>query len=329
MSADFTLADIEQLYERLKRDIVVTPILRCHAASELHGAARDVASVTLKLELMQIAGSFKIRGALSTLWSQSTATLARGVTAVSAGNHAIAVSFAARRLGITAKVVMPKTANPRRVEICRAHGAEVILADDVHAAFGIMESIAAKEGRFVVHPFEGRGVAMGTATVGLELLTQAPDIDAIVVPIGGGGLCAGVATAAKLLRPDCEVFGVEPFGADSMYRSLAAGAPQRLEKVDTIADSLGAPFALPYSFGLCRAALTEVVRVSDDELRAAMQLLFRDAKLAVEPAAAASTAALRGPLEDRLSGRNVALIVSGTNLDGATFWRHLAAPPPG
>ena len=326
LAPDFTLADVEQLLAKLARDIVATPLLRCHAESELHRAARDVSSVALKLELMQIAGSFKIRGVLSNLAGQSSAQLARGVTAVSAGNHAIAVSFAARRVGISAKVVMPKSANPRRVEVCRSHGADVILADDVHAAFGIMEAIARDEGRYVVHPFEGRAVAMGTATLGLELLRQAPNVDAIVVPIGGGGLCAGVATVAKAMKPACEVFGVEPFGADSMYRSFAAGAPQALEKVATIADSLGAPFALPYSFALCRAAVSEIVRVSDDELRAAMRLLFRDAKLAVEPAAAASTAAFCGPLASRLAGRNVALIVSGTNLDAATYWRHLDAP---
>jgi len=324
--ADFTLTDVERLSARLARDIVATPILRCHPTSELHAAVPGVASVTLKLEAMQVSGSFKIRGVLSTLSSQPREALANGVTAVSAGNHAIAVAFAARRLGVSAKVVMPKTANARRVELCRAHGADVVLVDDVHAAFATMESIAKKEGRIVVHPFEGRAVALGTATLGLELMRQAPHVDAVVVPIGGGGLCAGVATAVKLARPDCVVYGVEPFGADSMHRSFAAGSPQKLERVDTIADSLGAPFALPYSFALCRAALADVVRVTDDELRDAMRLLFRDAKLAVEPAAAASTAALRGPLRDRLEGRHVALIVSGTNMDGATYWRHLAAP---
>ena len=255
------------------------------------------------------------------------ATLARGVTAVSAGNHAIAVGYAARVLGTTAKVVMPRTANPARVAACRWWGAEVDLVDDVHRAFERVREIEAAEGRTFVHPFEGPRTALGTATLGLELATQAPDLDAVIVPIGGGGLCAGVATAIKLALPRCQVFGVEPEGADSMHRSLAAGKPQSIEAVRTIADSLGAPHAAPYSFELCRRALDDLVLVSDDDLRRAMGLLFRGVKLAVEPAGAAATAALLGPLRERLRGRRVGAIVCGTNIDPATFVRLVSVEP--
>ncbi|HEY7508723.1 MAG TPA: pyridoxal-phosphate dependent enzyme, partial [Vicinamibacteria bacterium] len=171
---------------------------------------------------------------------------------------------------------------------------------------------------------EGPRTALGTATLGLELVEQVPDLEAVVVPIGGGGLCAGVAAAVKLLRPGCRVFGVEPEGADTMRRSFDAGSPQKIDAVRTIADSLGAPHAAPYSFGLCREYVDEVVLVDDDALRRAMLLLFWSAKLAVEPAGAAATAALAGPLRDRLAGRRVALIVCGANIDAPTFTRHLA-----
>src|SRR5262249_53464525 len=188
------------------------------------------------------------------------AALARGVTAVSAGNHAIAVAYAAKTLGTTAKVVMMKTANPFRVERCRSYGADVVLAEDVHAAFDTVRRIERDEGRTFVHPFEGERTILGTATLGFEWCRQASDLDAIIVPMGGGGLAAGAACAVKQLRPDCQAFGVEPEGADSMHRSFAAGSPQAIERVATIADSLGAPYAAPYSFGICRRFLDELVK---------------------------------------------------------------------
>ena len=185
--------------------------------------------------------------------------------------------------------------------------------------FAMVERIAAEEGRTFIHPFEGRTTALGTATLGLELCEQLPGLQAVIVPIGGGGLCAGVASAVKLLAPQCEVIGVEPFGADSMYRSFAAGEPRSIERVATIADSLGAPYALPISFEYCRRNVDELVRVSDDELRSAMRFLLRNAKLAVEPAGAATTAALLGPARERLRGKRVAAIVCGSNIDEATY----------
>jgi len=218
---------------------------------------------------------------------------------------------------------MPRSASPLRVERCRDMGAETVLVDDVHAAFGEVERIQREEGRTFVHPFEGPITALGTATLGLEWLEQTPDMDAVIVPIGGGGLCAGIAAAVKLVKPACLVFGVEPEGADSMHRSFAAGSPQKIERVATIADSLGAPHASPYSFELCRRHVDGLVKVTDEEICRALALLFLDAKLAVEPAGAAATAALMGPLRERLAGRRVGALVCGANLDAATYSRHL------
>jgi threonine dehydratase len=197
--------------------------------------------------------------------------------------------------------------------------------DDVHRAFERVKEIETSEGRSFVHPFEGEKTALGTATLGLEICDQVPDLDAVIVPIGGGGLCAGVAAAVKLARPKATVFGVEPTGADTMHRSFAAGSPQSIPRVTTIADSLGAPHAAPYSFDLCRRFVDDLVLVDDDALRSAMLLLFRSAKLAVEPAGAAATAALLGPLRSRVNGRTVVPIVCGANIDPAAFSAHLAA----
>jgi len=279
--------------------------------------------LVLKLELLQYTGSFKARGAMNVMRALDGPALARGVTAVSAGNHAAAVAFAAQRLGTTAKVVMPKTANPARVALCRAFGAEALLVADVHEAFATVERIQQEEGRTFVHPFEGPLTALGTATLGRELLLQAPGLDAVIVPVGGGGLAAGVAAAVKQMAPSCLVFGVEPAGADSMSRSFAAGSPQPAGPITTIADSLAPPYSLPYSFGLCRRFLDDLVLVDDDQLCAAMHHLFLGAKLAVEPAGAAATAALLGPLRERLAGRRVGLIVCGANIDAERYGEFL------
>jgi len=313
-----TVEEIRAARERLGDRIVRTPTWTWRG-DEIERAAGT--QPILKLELWQYAGSFKPRGALCNMLALAPDALARGVTAVSAGNHAMAVGYAARVLGTSAKVVMPRNANPARVEGCRAYGAEVELVDDVHAAFARVHEIETQEGRAFVHPFEGPLTALGTATLGLELCEQAPDLDAVIIPIGGGGLCAGVSAAVKQLSPRTLVFGVEPEGADSMHRSFRSGKPESIEKVRTIADSLGAPHAAPYSFELCRRYVDELAMVSDEQLRAAMRLLFRGAKLAVEPAGAAATAALCGPLRSKLAGKRVALIVCGANIDAPTFSR--------
>ena len=308
--------------ERLGDLVETTPVRRLVSPQVQRRVGRT--EVFLKEELFQRTGSFKPRGALCVMLDLSPAELARGVTAVSAGNHAMATAYAARVLGTTAKVVMPRKANPFRVAAARDLGAEVVLVDSVHELFPRVKQIEASEGRTFVHPFEGPKTALGTATVGLELVEQARPLDAVIIPVGGGGLAAGMACAVKQLLPGCQVFGVEPTGADTMHRSFAEGSPQAIDAVRTIADSLGAPHAAPYSFELCRRFLDELVYVNDDELRDAMLLLFTEAKLAVEPAGAASTAALLGPLRERLAGKRVGLIACGANIDPVTFSKHLA-----
>jgi threonine dehydratase len=313
-----SLAEIRATAGQLAGRIARTPVFDWDGP-EIRALLPSRTAVNLKLELFQHTGSFKARGALAAMLGLAPDQLARGVTAVSAGNHAIATAWAARELGVDAKVVMLASANPARIAKARDYGAELVMVPDIAAAFATAERIGQEEGRAFVHPYEGPLTARGTATIGLEWLEQAADLEAILVPVGGGGLIAGIACAVKQLNPACQVFGVEPFGADSMWRSMAAGSPQRLERVATIADSLGAPFALPYSFGLCRRFVDEIVRIDDAAMIDAMRLAHHTLKLALEPAGAAAGAALLGPLRERLAGRRVGVLVCGSNIDLTSF----------
>jgi threonine dehydratase len=315
-----TLQDIRAARESLGERVRETATWRWHGdvVERVVGARTRV---FLKLELFQYTGTFKARGALLNAMALSDEAKRAGVTAVSAGNHAIAVAFAARSVGTTAKVVMTKTANPMRVSRCRAYGAEVVLAEDVHQAFDTVKRIQADEGRTFIHPFEGELTVLGTSTVGFEWCRQVEDLDAVIVPIGGGGLIAGIIAAVKQMQPHCRIFGVEPQGADSMSRSFAAGSSQKIEKVDTIADSLGAPYASPYALAVARRFVDEIVLITDEQMQRAMGVLFADMKLAVEPAGAAATAALCGPLRERLAGQRVGVMVCGSNIDITTFAR--------
>lgn len=288
---------------------------------ELFGEGTEV---FLKLELFQYGGSFKARGSLMNMLDLTKDQLGRGVTAVSAGNHAISVAYAAKTVGTTAKVVMPKTANPAKVARCKSLGAEVILVENVHSAFDKVKEIENEEGRSFIHPFEGPLTALGTATVGLELSEQVENLDAVIVPIGGGGLIAGIASFMKQYDLNIKIYGVEPEGADSMSRSFASGKPEEIESVQTIADSLGAPHAAPYSFGLAKKFVDEIVKITDSQMADTMEVLFEEMKLAVEPAGASATAALRYHLKEELQGKRVGIIVCGTNIDLDTYYKNIS-----
>ncbi len=316
------LAAIRANRARLNGLVVTTPV-RLLVDDPVAAAVGKSTEVWLKEELFQRTGSFKPRGALSVMLDLGEAELARGVTGVSAGNHAISLGYSARILGTNAKVVMPRTANAFRVQMCRDFGVEIELVDNVTEAFVRVKEIETSEGRTFVHPYEGPKTALGTASVGMELIDQIRDagaeLDAVVVAAGGGGLTGGVACAVKQMSPETAVYVVEPEGADTMYRSFKAGSPQSIDAVRTIADSLGAPRCEPYSFALNRRFVDEVVLVTDEQIRDAMRLLFRSAKLVVEPAGAAALAALMYPLRERLEGKSVGIVVCGANIDPESF----------
>ena len=296
----------------------VTPVMRRDDIAGLEGTVLE-----FKFELLQASGTFKARGAFSNMLALDADARGRGVTGISAGNHAVAVAYAAMKLGISAKVVMLKTANPARVALCQRYGAEVLMAEDGASGFAMVREIEASEGRYFVHPFNGYRTVLGTATLGAEWAAQSGGLDAVVLPIGGGGLAAGVACAFKQAMPGVTIYGVEPEGATGMAQSFATGGPVKMGAMTGIADSLMAPHTEAYSYGLCRANIDDLVTVSDDELRGAMRVLFAELKLATEPACAAATAAALGPLRGRIAGKRVGVLLCGTNTDPATFMRHM------
>lgn len=275
--------------------------------------------VHLKLECFQHTGTFKARGALSVARQIPNNRRSTGITAASAGNHAIAAAWAARQCDMSAKVVMQNTANPFRIARAKAEQAEVILRNPGPDTFAEAERLSRDEGRTFIHPFEGIDTTLGTAGVGLELIQDIPELDAVIVSVGGGGLISGIAAAIKFVNPKCQVFGVEPTGADSMTRSRAAGHPITLDKAASIADSLAPPMALPFGYALCEAYVDDMVIVSDDHICAGMVVLQQEAKLAVEPAAGAAIAGLLGPLRRRLQGKKMGVVICGANIDAASY----------
>ena len=301
-----TLDAIRQAARDLDGRIHRTPMLTSSALND-HFAA----DLVLKAELFQKTGSFKVRGLLTKLLRLSAAERERGVVTVSAGNAAGALAWAARDAGVPATVVMTTTAVPAKVAAARGYGATVELVEgDLMAAY---ERIRDERGLTGVHPFDDEDVITGHGSLGLELLADRPDLAAVLVPVGGGGLISGVATAVKLLKPDIRVIGIEPEQADVVSRSLAAGEPQRLLTARSIADGLAAPVCGTRNLPLIQQYVDEVVRVGEEALLEATRLVMSRTKLALEPAAAAPFAALlEGSVQ--LTGV-IAAVVSGGNLD--------------
>jgi len=276
----------------------------------------------IKLELLQYGGSFKARGVFNTILSLPDTT--NGVTAFSAGNHAIAVAYAAKQSGVSAKVVMPKSANQFRVERVKYWGADIVFGDTMNDLIRVVQQLQNDEHRVLIHPFEGERTIEGTATVGYELCKDIDALDAVIVPIGGGGLIAGVASAVKQLQPAARIIGVEPTEARGMADSIKNGSPLDIVALSSIADSLSAPMHLPLSYSLVEQQVDEFVQVTDDQMRDAMRFMFTELKLAVEPACAAAIAALLGPLSGQMAGKRIGIIACGTNMDMQTYNNLLA-----
>jgi threo-3-hydroxy-L-aspartate ammonia-lyase len=286
-----------------------TPLVHC--PTTLPGAA-----LRLKCENLQVAGAFKIRGAANMLAQLPREDLARGVITYSSGNHGQALACAARLLGVPAVVVMPTTAPPVKVSGARAFGAEVVYAGTTSAdRKAEAERIQLERRLIMVPPFDHPWIIAGQGTVGLEIIEDCPDVHEVYVPVGGGGLLAGVAVAVKAWRPAARVIGVEPVGAAKMSRSLAAGTPVTLERTASIADGLLPVRPGDLTFAHVRALVDEVVTVDDASLAAAVRDLAREARLVVEPSGAAGVAAIRqryGAL-DALE-RPVVAVLSGGNI---------------
>jgi threonine dehydratase len=272
-------------------------------------------SLWLKAELFQKTGSFKPRGALNRLRNTPREDLDRGLISASAGNHAQGLAWAARQVGAACTVVMPAQASPTKAAATRGYGAEVILEGSMEQVFDIMRRIQEDRGHVFVHPFDDPLVIAGQGTIGLEIVEQVPEVEVIVCPLGGGGLISGIALAAKSLRPEVLVYGVEPNGAAAMRRSWDEGRPVRLDSLDTIADGLASPMAGEVTYPMTRRYVDDVIVLSDEEILDGLTALLNYAKLYAEPAGAAATAALLAGKVPLRRGQTVVSVVSGGNFD--------------
>jgi threonine dehydratase len=304
------VAAVGEARERLRGAIYQTPCPYSQTLSELTGS-----QVFVKLENLQMTGSFKERGAANLLRQLDPAERARGVVAASAGNHGLAVAFHAARLGIPATIVMPTYAPLIKAASARRSGAEVILhGANYDEAYERAQALVAERGAVFVHPFDDPRVVAGQGTLGLELLEQVTDLDAVVVPVGGGGLIAGLAVAIKARRPAVRVVGVQAEAVAAMHRSLRAGQRVQIPPGATIADGIAVRRPGELTFALARQLVDEVVTVDEEELANAVLLLLEIEKTVVEGAGAAPLAALLNrPLG--LAGRRVVLVLSGGNID--------------
>ncbi len=309
----FTTDRIAATRAELAGTVIRTPILPL-CGSKIAPYIPDGAELFLKLELFQHTGSFKARGAsLGVNWL-TDAQRRGGVTTFSGGNHALAIAWAARNAGVSAKVVMTEAADPLRIEGCRALGAEVVLVPDMMAAMPMLDTLSAEEGRQILHPFNDVNMAYGAAGCGAEMVEDCPPLDLVVLPVGGGGLISGMAAAIRHLSPTTTIIGVEPEGADSLGRSFRSGRAEALEQVATIADSLGAPMAMPESLALAQQNVDELITIPDRLMADTMLLMRHTLNLIAEPACTASLAAALGPLRDRVAGKRVGVLACGSNI---------------
>ncbi len=296
--AAFTLKDVVR-----KTDLIEAPKLR------------EDSQIYLKTENLQVTGSFKVRGAYYKISQLSDEEKRRGVIACSAGNHAQGVALAAAKNGIPSLICLPDGAPISKVEATKNYGAEICLVEGVYDdAYQKALELKEEKGYTFIHPFDDENVIAGQGTIGLELLEQLPDVDAVIVPVGGGGLISGVAYAIKMLNPNVKVYGVQAGGAPSMQQSLAHGQIETLDGVSTIADGIAVKEPGEHTFDLCRKYVDEIVTVTDDEISTAILMLIEQQKLIAEGAGAVSVAAA---LFDKVPvrGKKVICLVSGGNID--------------
>jgi threonine dehydratase len=309
------LEDVRRAAQRLAGVAHRTPVLTSRTLDERAGAAR----VHVKAESFQRGGAFKFRGAYNKISSLDEDALRRGVLAYSSGNHAQAVAIAASLLGTQATIVMPEDAPAAKLDATRGYGADVVPYDRwAESREEIGASLAAERGLELVRPYDDPLIMAGQGTVALELLDETPELDLLLVPVSGGGLIAGCATAAKALQPGIRVVGVEPEAGDDTRRSLAAGERVRIDVPRTIADGLQAPEPGELTFEVNRQRVDEVVTVTDEEIVEAMVFLFDRLKLVTEPSGAVGVAALlSGKVE--AGGVSVGVVVSGGNVGAERF----------
>ncbi len=305
---EVTLSHIQAARQRIAPCIRRTPLTPSATLSE-----RLKTNVYVKLEVFQKTGSFKVRGAFNKALSLRPEERGRGIVAVSGGNHAQAVAYMARALGLKSLVLMPESTPKNYVEATRGYGAEVKFAPNAAAAFAAVDEYE-KEGWAYVHPFDDPLVMAGQGTVGLEIMDDVPQVTDVIISIGGGGFMGGVATAVKSLKPSVRVWGVETEGADCMSKSIAAGQIMTLDSITSVARTLGAPAPTERTMEIAKKLLESITVVSDKEAVAAMRFILERLKVLTEPAASCTLAAADRLKEHFSSERHVVLIFCGGNI---------------
>ena len=323
---DVSLADIRAAADRISGHVDRTPMLSSRTAARFieartgvrigAGPAADgVPRLFLKAEHLQVTGSFKPRGATNRVIQLTPSERSRGLIAVSAGNHAMAVAYAARGAGVPVVVVMPNHAAASKVRAAVGYGAEVVLhGEDVGDTFRHKDKLVAEHGYTFVHPFDHPGTIAGTGTVGLEVIEDLPEVDVVVVGVGGGGLISGVAAAVRQLRPLARVVGVEPRTSNALTLGLEAGEPVAL-RPRSIADGLGAPFAGEWTIDLARRYVDRVALVDEATIAFGVRFALERMKQLLEPAGAAALGAVLGGHVELHDGETVCVIGSGGNVD--------------
>ncbi len=305
-----TLPDIDAARRRQQGVVLRTPLIYSHTLSRRSGR-----EVFLKLENLQNTGSFKVRGAINRLTLLQERREGDRVVAASAGNHGQGVAFAAAHLGLPAAVVMPQGASISKQEACRGYGAEVILhgLDLSQAVEGARELAA--QGYVFIHPYDDPEVIAGQGTLGLEILDDLPGVDTVVLPVGGGGLAAGVSVALKARRPETRIIGVQTCQVPSLAAALKEGGPTPVPSRPTLADGINVPLTGSHPFPCLRDYLSGLLLVEENEIVQALLFLLEGKKVLAEGAGAVAAAAYLGPLKGRDLGRQVVLLVSGGNID--------------
>lgn len=307
-----TLADIQAAHHRIAPFTRRTPQLR---ATSLEGLAENI-DLHLKLEILQVTGCFKARGAFSALTKATPEQRQAGVIAASGGNHGRAVAYAAAQFGLPATIVLPDTTPDDKINKIKAFNAQIVLSPgDMATAIVEAEQLAKKTGGLYVHPFAHPDVIAGQGTMGLEILNDLPDVDTVLVAIGGGGMIAGIAIAIKTLRPTCKIIGVEPEGAACVHASLQAGRVVNLDAITSHVGTLAARSTAELNFDIIQRHVNDVVLVSDEHMAATSRLLWQEMNLPVEMSGGASLAALVFKSYVPSPGARVVAILCGAGMD--------------
>ena len=314
---ELSLKVIKKTYEKLSSYIIKTPVI------EGWSLINDIlnTNIIFKMEFLQHSGTFKTRGAINNILNLNTSEKTLGITAVSAGNHAIAASYAANKFKLKNKIFIYSSANEFRVKKCQSLNANLVFTEP-HNAFKQVLRASKEEGYYFIHPFDGIFTLQGTASLGFEICKQVDKIDNILIAVGGGGLVSGIGSIIKQVYPHCNIIGIEPEGAKGMSESLKKKKPINNVKIDTIADSLSAPLHMPYSFSICQKVIDRVVTITDEEMVNSMKFMFENFKMMLEPACVVGIAALLGPLKNQLVNQKTLVLLCGSNIDVKT-WNNL------